>query len=111
METDQAHSPFRDSLQELLGHNVVLDTPGQIVYLGRLADLNETGFWLEDADVHDCTEGHAGKEYYVIESAHHGIHVNRRRVFVLRNSVMSVSNMDDVVTDITDDRELWAPVE
>ena len=109
MQNDPKDMGLAESLQGLIGRNVVLDTPGPIVYLGRLTEVNETGIWLEGCDLHDCSEGHAGKEYYIIESAHYGIRVNRRRVFVLRSSVMSASALDDVVTDISSDRELWAP--
>lgn len=109
MQPDLNDSPLRRALQELIGQTVVLDTSGEIVYLGRMVDVDDTGVWLEDADVHDCGEGHAGKEYYVIESAHHGVRVNRRRVFVLRSSIMSVSGMSDIVTDINEDRELLPP--
>jgi hypothetical protein len=109
VKTRTPKSEFRQSLKDLIGRNVVLDTQGAILYLGRLTEVSETGFCLEDADVHDCTEGHASKELYLIESCHYGIRVNRRRVFVLRSSVLSVSAIDDIVTDISEDRELWSP--
>ncbi len=111
MQNAASPNPLSESLQSLLGVNVVLDTAGTILYLGRLAAVDETGMWLEDADVHDCNEGHAGKEYYIVESAHYGIRSNRRRVFVLRSSIISISALDDVVTEISDDRELWSPTE
>ncbi len=109
MKSNQATGGFRKSLHGLIGRNVVLDTQGTILYLGRLADIDETGFRLVDADVHDCTEGHAGKELYVIEAAHYGIRVNRKEVFVFRSSVLSMSAMDDIVTELTSDRDLWSP--
>ncbi len=109
MKPNQNADPFRESIRELLGRDVVLDTPGTVVYLGRLRDADATGFWLESADVHDCSEGHAGKEVYVLESAHYGIRMNRKRVFVLRASVISLSALEDVVTEISSDREYWTP--
>jgi hypothetical protein len=108
-KTETRDSQFGQALQGLMGRNVVLDTQGTILYLGKLVEVRETGLWLEDADVHDCTEGHASKELYLIEAAHYGIRVNRRRVFVLRSSVLSTSAIEDIVTDISDDRELWSP--
>ncbi len=111
MQNDRQDSGLRDSLRDLIGQSVVLDTPGHIIYLGRLVEVDETGMWLEQADVHDCSEGHAGKEFYIIESAHYGIRVSRRRVFVLRNSIMSASALDDIVTDLSEDRELYSPTE
>jgi len=87
------------ALQTLIGRNVVLDTNGPFVYLGRLVEITEQGFWLEDADVHNRDEGHASKEVYVFEAKQHGIHVNRKRVFVLRAGVVSLSALEDVVVD------------
>ena len=84
-------------LDAYLTHAVVLDTSGPIVYLGRLVGVHEAGFVLEDADVHDCRDGHATKEVYVNEARHHGISPNRRQVTVLRTSVMSISKLSDVV--------------
>ncbi|MBN1343485.1 MAG: hypothetical protein JXQ73_12430 [Phycisphaerae bacterium] len=110
MQNDSNPTELSASLQPLIGRNVVLDTPGTIVYLGKLTELRDAGVWLEDADVHDCNEGHAGKEVYVVESAHYGIRVNRRRVFVLRGTMISISALEDVVTEISDDREYWSPV-
>jgi len=109
VQNDRKDNALRESLRDLIGRNVVLDTSGQILYLGRLADVDQTGIWLEHADVHDCSEGHAGKEFYTIESAHYGIRVNRARVFVLHSSVISISALDDIVADISEDRDWWSP--
>lgn len=87
-----------ESLEELIGCEVVLDTPGPIVYLGRLIAYGQEGFWLESADMHNSDEGHAPREQYVLEAARDGIRVNRERVFVFRHTVISVSALSDVVT-------------
>jgi len=86
-------------LDELVGCEVVLDTGGPMIYLGRLSSYDEAGFWLENADVHNCMEGHAPREQYVAESRRDGIRVNRNRVFVYRQKVMSISALIDVVED------------
>jgi len=87
------------SLDDLIGCEVVLDTAGPIVYMGRLKSFNEYGFWLEDADLHNASEGHATREQYIAESARYGIRVNRRVIFVLRSAVYSISALSDVVVD------------
>lgn len=86
-------------LDDLAGRLVVLDTEGPMVYLGRLESCRPEGFWLTEADVHNCNEGHAVREQYVAESAIDGIRVNRARVFVFRHTVTSVSALSDVVAD------------
>jgi hypothetical protein len=87
-----------DSLDDLIGCDVVLDTPGSIVYLGKLVSYGEDGFWLESADMHNANEGHAPREQYIVESARDGIRVNRDRIFVFRHTVISISALSDVVT-------------
>lgn len=91
------------TLDEFLGQRVVLDTQGPLLYIGQLVAWDERGYWLADADVHDRAEGHSGKEEYVNDA--HLLeragtrHINRRRVFVERSAVVSVSALADVVAD------------
>lgn len=91
------------SLDGLLGRRVVLDTAGPLIYLGLLEHHDDRGYWLRDADVHDRNDGHSTKEMYV-NQAHElektgAVNINRRRVFVERHAIMSISALDDVVTD------------
>ncbi|MFQ6049378.1 MAG: hypothetical protein ACE5K7_08440 [Phycisphaerae bacterium] len=86
-------------LDGLIGQQVVLDTAGPMVFIGRLEQITPEGFWLSRADVHDRQDGHASKELYVLEAKLHGVRANRRRVFVMRSDVVSISLLDDVVVD------------
>lgn len=88
-----------DSLDTLLGRVVVLDTAGSIIFLGTLLEVKAAGFWLETADLRDKAEGHVSKERYVCEAATNGVVSNRRRLFVFRHIVVSISALDDVVVD------------
>lgn len=90
-------------INDFLGQCVVLDTQGPLVYIGRLEAADERGYWLVDADVHDRTEGHASKEEYV-NDAHllertGARQCNRRRVFVERAAIVSLSALDDVIAE------------
>lgn len=87
------------ALDMWVGQVVVLDTAGPVVYLGTLAAVEENGFVLDQADVHNTNEGHATREQYIVESSRDGIRVNRARVFVLRQTVTSVSLLADAVND------------
>lgn len=94
------------SLNDFLDHRVVLDTSGPMLYIGRLTGFDADGYWLIDADVHDRSDGHSTKEQYVSE-AHElertgSVRVNRRRVYVERRAVISISRMADVVADEQD---------
>lgn len=90
------------SLDEFLNRRVVFDTQGSLLYIGRLVAYDERGYWLTDADVHDRHDGHSTKEMYINEMnqlEQSGTrHVNRRRVFVDRHAVVSISGLDDVVS-------------
>lgn len=88
-------SPF----DAFLSQAVVLDTGGPMVFLGTLREVNEAGFVLVDADVHDCRNGHATAEEYVNEARLHGVSPNRRRVLVMRAAVVSLSRLDEVVEE------------
>ena len=101
MEADKRAS--RPALEGLVGRCVVLDTQGPLVYIGRLEAVDDHGYLLTDADVHDRSEGHSTKEQYV-NDAHllersGARQMNRRRVFVERSAIVSVSALDDVVAD------------
>lgn len=93
----QGGPPPQAGVESLIGQRVVLDSAGTLVYLGTLTAVRPDGYWLDDADVHDCREGHANKELYVCESARDGVRANRQRVFVFREAVVSVSRLSDVV--------------
>jgi hypothetical protein len=91
-----------NSLAGLVGRCVVLDTQGPLIYIGRLEAQDKRGYWLTRADVHDRSEGHSTKEKYIIDACvleRAGARaVNRRRVFVERSVVASISALEDVLT-------------
>ena len=100
------------SLEEFRNRRVVLDTQGTLLYIGRLIAWDERGYWLEDADVHDQRDGHATKEEYLNTARQlektGARHINRRRVFVERSAIVSVSALDDVVTEgLSEDQGPW----
>ena len=88
-----------DPWKRLVGELVVLDTATPIVYIGKLLEVSEHTFVLEDADMHDCRDGHASKELYLAEARDEGVTVNRKQVVVLRAIVISVSGLADIVAE------------
>ena len=84
-------------LGDYLDRTVVLDTAGHLVYLGTLKGVSKDGFWLEHADIHDCRDGHANKEVYIYEAQREGLRTNRKRIFVMRSVVVSLSALEEVV--------------
>jgi small nuclear ribonucleoprotein (snRNP)-like protein len=95
--------PQNPTVDDYVGRRVVLDTQGPLLYIGTLAAVDERGYWLVDADVHNGNDGHATNEEYVNDACllerQDVRHVNRRRVYVARAAIVSVSALDEVVAD------------
>lgn len=96
-ECGGAAGELRHELQPFIGQQVVLDTAEPLVYIGTLTAVSESGVWLEHADLHDCRDGHSTKEAYVYETKTGGVRTNRRRIFVMRSAILSMSALSDVV--------------
>jgi hypothetical protein len=90
-----------NSLARFVSRCVVLDTQGPLVYIGLLESCDERGYWLLQADVHDRSEGHSTNEKYIHDASlleREGARaINRRRVFVERAAIVSISALEDVV--------------
>ena len=88
---------MKETLQALLGKEVVIDTRSPWMYIGRLESLQADSLLLRDVDVHDCGETPLPKERYVIDSCATGIKANRRSVYVNLEYVVSVSPLAEVI--------------
>ena len=88
-----------DALKRMIGDLVVLDTGSPIVYIGRLKEITELTFVLTETDMHDCRDGHANKERYLIEAHDDGLQANRHEIVVMRSVVISASRLADVVAE------------
>lgn len=85
------------ALEAFVGREVVIDVASQFVYLGRLIGCDPKYLILEQADVHDLRDTTTTRELYVVDSRRFGIRVNRERVLVRIEEVISLSALDDVV--------------
>lgn len=90
-------------MTQFIGRQVVLDTEGPIMFLGKLVEVVADGYWLEGADIRDRGEGHVSKERYACEAKLNGVRANRRRIFVAARVVISASALDDVIVDFPED--------
>jgi ABC-type enterochelin transport system ATPase subunit len=80
-----------------IGSDVVVDTDGGHIVIGRL-EAAEAGFVvIADADVHAMDDSRATREIYTLEAAKHGIRANRRRAIVPFGRVVAVSLLADVI--------------
>ena len=76
---------------------MVIDTDSQYVYLGQLVGVDDCWIAVENADVHDVHESYATRERYLIEAAELGVKATRRHVWLLRDRVVSLSRLEDVL--------------
>ena len=88
---------MKETLQALVGKEVVVDTRSPWMYIGKLAAVQSDSLLLSDVDVHDSGETPTPKERYVLDSCQTGIKANRRSVYVNLEYVVSVSALADVI--------------
>lgn len=84
-------------LQDLVGQQVVVDTRGPFVFIGRLTALHPDSLELADADVHHRDDTVTSVDLYLIQALKHGVRANRRRVHVLAREVVSLSLLSDII--------------
>lgn len=85
-------------MEEFIGQDVVIDVEAQYVFLGRLAEVNSDWVVLKQADVHDLRDSKTTRELYVLDSRTDGIRVNRKKVKLPVEQVVSVSLLEDVIS-------------
>lgn len=83
-------------LAALIGRTVVLDVAATYVYVGTLVEYDHRYLVLGDADVHDLRDTTTTRDLYVLAARRHGVNVNRRRVLVSHEQVVSLSAIEDV---------------
>ena len=91
------NSSDQSALQSLIGRQIVLDVSSPFVYVGTLEGQDDRYLILADADVHDLRDSNTTREAYVHESKLHGVGTNRKRVFIRRAEIVSISALEDVV--------------
>jgi hypothetical protein len=88
---------MKDTMQNLIKQQVVVDTRSPWVYIGLLAEVRPDCLLLTQVDVHDSGETSIPKERYVLDSSKTGVTPNRRSVYVNLEYVVSVSLLDEVI--------------
>ena len=86
-------------LEELIGEKVVVDLRSAFVCLGTLLRVDEHFLELRNADLHDLRDTETNRELYVAESKATGIKRNRRRVLLVRDEIIALCRLDDIVDE------------
>jgi hypothetical protein len=86
-------------LEELIGERVVIDLQSPYVCIGTLLRIDQHFVELKNADLHDLRDTDTTRELYVEDSRATGVKRNRRRVLVVRNEMVAVARLDDVIAE------------
>lgn len=86
-------------LEEFIGQKVVIDLRSPYVCLGTLSKVDERFLELRNADLHDFRDTETTRELYIAASRATGIKRNRKRVLVVRDDIVAVSSLEDVVDE------------
>jgi len=84
-------------LEEIVNQRVVIDLRGEYVCLGTLQRFDEHFLELRNADLHDLRDTDTTRENYVAASLATGIKRNRRRLLLIRDEIIAIARLDDVV--------------
>jgi hypothetical protein len=86
-------------LEEFFGQKVVVDLRSPYVCIGTLTRADEKFLELKGADLHDFRDTDTDRENYVAASRATGVKRNRKRVLVVRDDVVAIARLDDVVDE------------
>ncbi len=91
------HAAESSILQTLINEILVLDTASPYVIIGTFMGEDAHYLILENADVHDLRDSPTTRELYVVETRRLGVRSNRKRAFVRKSDVISLSKLDDIL--------------
>lgn len=97
--TTRDATPGGFSERDFVGQTVVLDMQSPFVVLGRLVNVTDDGFVLQDADAHDLRDTTTTRERYILDRRLHGVHPNRKQIWVRRAEVIAMSLLEDVLVE------------
>ena len=86
-------------LEEFVGRKIVIDLRSPYVCLGTLHRFDDRYLEIHGADLHDLRDTGTGRENYIAESKRTGIKRNRKRLLLVREEVISISSLEDVLED------------
>jgi hypothetical protein len=82
---------------EIIGEIVVVDLSSSYVCLGTLKHVTADYLELRNADLHDLRDTDTTRETYVADSLVTGIKRNRKKLWLMRQDIVAVSRLKDVV--------------
>lgn len=84
-------------IKSLLNKEVVIDTDSSMCYIGKLVDISDDVWVIQDADIYDRNEGLSSKEKYINDIRKHGIRPSRKEVYISTKRILSCSALDSII--------------
>lgn len=81
---------FKDKLS-------IVDTDSSYIYIGYIIGNEEEYVVMKDVDVHDIKAGSSTKEQYIITAKKIGTKPNRKKVYILKDKIISISLIEDII--------------
>ncbi len=75
----------------------IVDTDSSYIYIGKIKTIENDYIIMEDVDVHDVKSGASTKEQYILTVKKIGVKPTRSRVYILKEKVVSISFLDDII--------------
>lgn len=85
------------SYAHFVGKEVVVDTDSQFLYIGVLYKTTKNHVILSKADVRNVNQTASTPDKYLMESVRNGVVPNRRQVMIVKNKVVSISLLSDII--------------
>jgi hypothetical protein len=87
---------FHPGHSELHGITVVVETHGQLTYVGRYDSEDARGVLMLDVGVHDAGAGGGSKEEYVRKSAKFGIQTEHKHLVIPADQVTRITRLGEL---------------
>ncbi len=85
------------NLENFIDKLSIIDTDSSYIYIGYIIGSDNEYIIMKDVDVHDIRTGSSTKEQYVITAKKIGIKPNRKKTYILKDKVISISLIEDVI--------------
>ncbi len=86
-------------LDEFVGEKIVVDLRSSYVCIGTLKQFDNHYLDLRNVDLHDLRDTDTTRELYVVDSKRTGIKRNRKRLLLVREEMVGIARLDDVVDE------------
>jgi small nuclear ribonucleoprotein (snRNP)-like protein len=86
-------------LDEFVGEKIVVDLRSSYVCIGTLKHFDNHFLDLRNADLHDLRDTDTTRELYVVDSKRTGVKRNRKRLLLVREEMVGIARLDDVVDE------------